>query len=231
MSSPDHDRTRLGAYALGVLDPAEAQEVTAHLSGCPDCRREVVELGQVRPMLDVVPPEAFLDGPPENDLVLQRALRQIRQEVPVRRNWKPVVIGLAAAVALAVAVGGGVLIGRGTATTTVAAPAPTTTLPANARSGQLTDQATGATMKATVVPKAGWVTVNATVSGVAAGTDCLLQVVSRTGTVQLAGSWKVSPQGAREGTTLQGSALIDPKTVASVRVVTTDGKTVVTVPV
>jgi anti-sigma factor RsiW len=227
MSSPEHDRTLLGAYALGVLDQAEAQEVTAHLSTCVDCRREVNALGQVRPLLDTVPPEAFLDGPPENDLVLQRALREIRREAPVRRNWAPAIIGLAAAVAVAVAVGGGVLIGRQTAPTVAAAPA----VPANARTAQVTDPATGASMKVTLVPKAGWVTVNATVSGVAAGTKCLLQVVPRTGDAQLAGSWKVSPQGARDGTTLQGSAIIDPKTVASVRIVTTDGKTVVTVPV
>jgi anti-sigma factor RsiW len=227
MSVPDHDRTLLGAYALGVLDQAEAQEVTAHLSTCADCRREVNELGQVRPLLDTVPPEAFLDGPPDNDMVLQRALREIRREAPARRRWAPAVIGLAAAVALAVAVGGGVLIGRQTAPTVAAAPA----VPANARSGQVTDPATGASMKVTMVPKAGWVTVNATVAGVAAGTKCLLQVVPRTGDAQLAGSWKVSPQGAREGTTLQGSAIVDPTTVAAVRVVTTDGKTVVTVPV
>lgn len=230
MSSPDHDRTLLGAYALGVLDQAEAMEVTAHLSTCVDCQREVNELGQVRPLLDSVPPEAFLDGPPENDLVLQRALREVRREAPARRNWGPAVIGLVAAVALAIAVGGGVLIGRQTASTTVAG-APGPTVPANARTATVTDPATGATMKVTLIPKAGWVTVSATVSGVAAGTKCLLQVVPRTGDAQPAGSWKVSPQGARDGTTLQGSAIVDPAAVQSVRVVTTDGQTVVTVPV
>ena len=230
MSSSDHDRTLLGAYALGVLDQAEAMEVSAHLSTCPDCRREVDELGQVRPLLDAVPPEAFLEGPPENDLVLQRALREVRREAPARRNWAPAIIGLVAAVALAIAIGGGIRIGRQTASTTVAG-APATTLPSNARTASVTDPTTGATMKVTLVPKAGWVTVTATVSGVPAGTKCLLQVVPRTGDAWLAGSWKVSPQGAREGTTLQGSALVDPAAVQSVRVVTAEGKTVVTVPV
>ena len=228
MSSSEHDRIRLGAYALGVLDPAEAREVAEHLSGCLDCRREVDELGEVRPLLDAVPPEAFLDGPPDDDLVLQRTLREVRRQAPARRGWSPAVVGAAAVVALAVAVGGGVLIGRQTAPETVAA---SPTVPANARTATVTDPATGATMKVTLVPKAGWVTVSATVTGVAAGTKCLLQVVPRTGAPQPAGSWKVSPQGARAGTTLQGSALVDPALVASVRIVTTDGRPVVTVPV
>jgi hypothetical protein len=230
MSAAEHDRERLGAYALGVLDPDEAREVSQHIAGCDDCRREVGELASVRPLLDVVPAEAFIDGPPLDDLVLQRTLRQLRAtEVPVRR-FSPVVMGIAAAAALVVVLGGGILIGRQTTSTSVASP-PTSSVPANARIAQVTNSATGASMRVTLIPKAGWVSVTAFVSGVKAGTKCLLQVVPRSGAATLAGSWLVSPQGAKDGTMLQGTALVDPAQVAAVRVVTTDGETVVSVPV
>jgi archaellum component FlaG (FlaF/FlaG flagellin family) len=49
-------------------------------------------------------------------------------------------------------------------------------------------------------------------------------VVGKDGTPVLAGSWLVSAQGAAIGTTLNGSALIDPGQVASVQVVNTAGK-------
>lgn len=42
----------VAGYVLGVLDPVETQHFTAHLAGCPECRREVAELAPVRLQLD-----------------------------------------------------------------------------------------------------------------------------------------------------------------------------------
>jgi len=56
-------------------------------------------------------------------------------------------------------------------------------------------------------------------------------VVPKVGDPVLAGSWRVSKLGEAEGTPLDGTALVDPSAVKSVEVVTTDGKTMVTVPV
>jgi hypothetical protein len=75
-----------------------------------------------------------------------------------------------------------------------------------------------------VLPAAGWVRVNATVADIPAGEKCRLEVVDRDGKAVLAGSWLVSPAAAIKGTTLNGSALVDPAQVASVRVVNTSGK-------
>ncbi|MEU5991426.1 zf-HC2 domain-containing protein [Spirillospora sp. NPDC047418] len=37
-------RLGLGVYAIGRLDGAEADALSAHLSGCPPCRAELAEL-------------------------------------------------------------------------------------------------------------------------------------------------------------------------------------------
>lgn len=227
-----HDRELLGAYALGALDPGEAQQVQQHLAGCPDCRREVAEFADLRRSLDAVPPEAFLDGPPEGgDLLLQRTLRHARTQAPAvqtRRAWSGAAVA-AAVVLVAAVLGGGIVIGRQTAPDNVAAPPPTT-VPANAKRAAFTDPQTGATMDVTVIPKAGWVWVNAEISGLEAGLKCELRVVPREGDALLAGSWLVSEQGERKGTEIQGTALVDPADVKSVDVVTTDGRTMVSVP-
>ncbi|MFD9048100.1 zf-HC2 domain-containing protein, partial [Streptomyces zaomyceticus] len=78
----------LGPYVLGVLDDADARRVEAHTAGCEPCREEVDALREMEAALGEVPPEAFVDGPPEGgDLLLQRTLRQMRAErAGVRRG-------------------------------------------------------------------------------------------------------------------------------------------------
>ncbi len=234
MTAPQHDRDQLGAYALGRLHPDEARAVQAHLAGCLGCRREVDDLAALRRALDEVPPEAFLDGPPDADLLLRRTLRDMAEREPAEAAPRRRALVAAAVVALAL-VGGGFLAGRGTAPSTVAGPTtavPTTaptSLPPNARTGETTDPATGAAMSVRLLPQAGWVRVNATVKGAPQGAECLLRVTPRSGAPVVAGSWLVSELGSREGTTLDGSALVDPAQVASVDVVTTDGAPIVSV--
>ena len=86
-------------------------------------------------------------------------------------------------------------------------------------------------MTVSVLPAAGWVRITATVAGIPAGEQCKLEVVGRTGTAVLAGSWLVSEAGEANGTPLNGSALIDPSEVTAVRVVNTAGKQFVNVTV
>jgi hypothetical protein len=232
MNPVEHDPALLATYALGVLDPGEQAAVQAHLAGCPDCQLEVREYTNLRLALDEVPPEAFMDGPPPTggDLMLQKTLRRIRAEAPPqrRRAWAPMAITVAAAVALVAAVSGGVVIGRQTAPV---AGGPTTSVPADAREARATDPKTGAEMSVMLVPKKGWVSLHADVSGIKAGLNCELRVVPRSGEPVLAGSWRVSEEGEAEGTPLDGAALVDPSAVKSIEVVTTDGKKMVNVPI
>lgn len=233
MAGPAHDRATLGAYAIGALDPVEARMVHEHLSGCLDCQREVNELMMIRRALDQVPPEAFLDGPPEDgDLLLRRTLRRVATEVgPPRRSRTGVF--MAAAVAVVVALGGGVFLGRETAPEKAQAAPPTagTSTPSTSRFAQATDSETGTTMKVAVEPKKGWVWVHATVTGLDEGLECEVYVVDKQGKETLAGSWLVSADGAKNGTRLEGTALVPPDEVSEVLIKQTNGDIMVKVPV
>jgi hypothetical protein len=231
MSGPVHDRAQLGAYALGALDPVEARQVHQHLATCMDCQREVNELMMIRRALDQVPPEAFIDGPPEDgDLLLRRTIRQVRVAAPPRRRMSAG-FAVAAAVAVAVALGGGILLGRETVSgPPVAQQPPTSTLPSNARLAEATDPQTGTTMNVALEPRKGWVWVNANVKGLAEGLRCEMYVVTNDGDDILAGGWLVSKDGSTNGTDLEGTALIPPDQVKAIEIRTQDGQTMVSVP-
>lgn len=231
-----HDRSMLGAYALGVLDAHDAKLVHDHLATCAECRREIADLADLRTMLDDVPPEAFLDGPPDDgELILQRTLRAARAQrpavtmaQPAPRRW-----GLVAASVLIIAgaaLGGGVLIGRQTAPVDSLGQPPVSEAP-NLRRGEATDPRTGARAVVNLAPQAGWVRVNLFATGIPKGERCEIFVVPRTGEPVLVGSWLVSDNGARNGTSLDGAGLIDPTEVVRVDIVNTDGRTFVSVPV
>ncbi len=229
----EHQTEQLGAYVLGVLDPGEELAVQRHLDTCPTCRLEVGELREMEAALGELPPEAFIEGPPDGaDLLLQRTLREMRAEQDSGTRLRRVVWSAAAVVVAAAILTGGALLGRGTAPTgTVAQPAPSASAPAGVTNVTSTDPSTGASMTVALQPAAGWVRLTATVRGVPAGQQCQLVVVAKDGTQRVAGSWLVSAAGGANGTTLTGAALVAPDQVASVQVVNLAGQTFVSVPV
>ncbi|TDW54813.1 anti-sigma factor family protein [Kribbella pratensis] len=225
----EHDRTQLGAYALGALEPGEVAEVDEHLATCAECRAELAELEEMKDFLGEVPPEAFLDGPPEGgDLLLQRTLRAVREsspepavQVPAKRRSSRWLMVAAALVAVAGALGGGVALGRSTA------PEATTEPAAGYREVKTTDTATGATMATTVEPRTGWSWVQVQVKGLKAGDQCLLLVTDSSGKTWTAGSWVVSEKAAKNGSTFGGGVLVPLDKVHSVEIRTLQGKHVV----
>jgi hypothetical protein len=224
MTAVEHDQAQLGAYVLGVLEADEVAEFEAHLAWCAACRHEVAELGEV-------PSEAFVDGPPDGgDLLLQRTLRVVRAAESQRRP-RSFPVGGAAAV-IVVTLGVGIFLGRQTAPDTSAQDRqPATTAPSTPPSGtrniEGSDAEIGARLAVTVTPAAGWVRVHVAVQGVREGERCKLVVVSKQGQQVEAGSWVVSAKGEREGSGIDGAALVPPKDVAAVEVVTMDGRTLV----
>ncbi|MBB5959274.1 anti-sigma-K factor RskA [Saccharothrix tamanrassetensis] len=225
----NHDPQLLGAYVLGVLEEQEVRAVEEHLVACPQCRTELAGLRAVEDAMGDVPPEMLLDGPPEGgDLVLQRTLRRVRAERGGQVRRRRVGLGLVAAAVVAVVLGGGFAVGRSTAPTDVGAVVTPTVDPRTVVATGV-DPETGARMTVQIRPAAGWVRVNAAVAGIAKNEKCKLVVVAKDGTRQEAGSWLVSALGEKEGTNLDGSALVAPEDVAAVEIRDFDGDHIVTV--
>jgi predicted anti-sigma-YlaC factor YlaD len=218
----EHDRTQLGAYALGALEPEEVRQVDEHLATCPECRAELAELEETKQFLGEVPPEAFLDGPPEDgDLLLQRTLRQVRATTPVRKKRSPWLAIAAAVVVVAGALGGGVLIGR---QTVQQADEPA----AGYKRATATDTTTGTKMATTAEPRAGWSWIQVQITGLKAGAECVMLVTDKTGKTWVAGSWVVSEKAARDGSRFGGGVLVPLDQVKSVEIRTVQGQHVVT---
>ncbi|MFV6026574.1 zf-HC2 domain-containing protein [Streptomyces sp. NPDC056264] len=242
MNRQQHEEEELlGPYVLGVLDAADTRRLEAHVNDCAACREEVSALREMEAALGEVPPEAFLDGPPQGgDLLLQRTLRQMRGESTRARNRRGGLIGLAAAATLAgVFWAGTATSGAGDPVALPPSPPPTSTTapatpPPGTRVASATDAASGARMTVRVTPAAAWVRVHAAVTGLPPGERCTLVVVGRDGSRTTAGSWVVgkAPGGAEgKGASLDGSAAVDPADVRAVVVENEEGRTFVTVPV
>jgi hypothetical protein len=219
----------IDAYVAGELTPDQAAQVEQHIAGCEECRQETDTLREMQEFLGEVPPEALLEGYPEDaDLVLQRTLRRMRSESSADRRRSRFLTAAAAVVVAAALVTGGVFVGQSTSggqqPIAGGTQTPTATQPAGVRFASSTDATTGARITVRVTPAAGWVRLNAAVSGIPAGEKCRLIVVSKDGTHESAGSWVVPNKEISEGTTLDGAALIAPNDVKAVLVETTDGK-------
>jgi hypothetical protein len=229
MTGDEHDRGALAGLALNALDADDQASIEEHVAICDQCRQELIELRESVQVLRTLPAEAFLDGPPEGgDLVLQRALRQVRAESDKARVRRRVSLGVAAVLMLVAGALGGALAVRDQEPRQVTFSPPDTEttvapLPEGTRIGSFTDPDTRAAMTVRVIPASGWIRVNAAVSGIPEGEACRLWVVAADGTRHLAGSWLVSADGAAEGTTLDGSALVAPDEVSAVEVENTDG--------
>jgi anti-sigma factor RsiW len=234
MTAPEHDKALVGAYVLGVLSPEEIASTEAHLESCPECRQELDELRLLHAELGEVPPEAFLDGPPEGgDLLLQRTLREVRSISSRQRMWggSLAAAGLVAVVALSI--GAGVLVGHQSSAPSTGVAAPTASpLPPGTKHSANVDPVTGAHLAATVIPLNGWVKLQVQASDIAPGERCKLIVNSKTGKQEQFGGWLVSPNATPgKSITLDGTALMSINDVASVSVVNDKGQVLVNAPV
>jgi hypothetical protein len=247
MTAGAHDAVTLGCYALGVLDAHESLGVEQHLRGCPSCRAQVADFHRIRKVLDEIPREAFLheleleaDLPKPSDLVLQRTLRQIRNESVVpqprvaeprpraspraveeplpepqhakSRRWPGYLA--AAAVAAVVAFGAGAVVMQN--------QAPGTSV-ASTRSGEGTSG--GIKLVAKIAPSSqDRYLVSAQVAGLPAAQKCKLIVVGTDGTKAEAFVWTTSDKPMAN---VQGMVSVSPDKVKSIAVENAEGKSFV----
>jgi anti-sigma factor RsiW len=90
---------RLAERATGPLDPADARELDAHLSGCVACRAELVAFQQAFDLARLPPPaepewRALADLP-------RQSLRELKRDRVGTPIWRAFAAGFAAAAAIA----------------------------------------------------------------------------------------------------------------------------------
>ena len=216
----------LGVYLAGAMEQREGWALESHLGQCGWCTNELRELQQVTALLEGMPPEVLLDGPPDGgDLLLRRTMRQIRKETG-RGRW--VVRGVAAAVMLGVAgLGVGFVYGQQNSPPVIVT-SPGSQLVESALSGRAVDPTTGASMAVALLPTAGWVRLSVDVDGIPPGQRCHLVVVAHDGRRETAFSW-LTGDPSMDGVPLTGSVLVAPEDVAAVEVQSEDGRTYVSV--
>ena len=226
-------RRALGVYLLGAITPADRATVDSHLARCADCRGELGGLASLPGRLASVPaadvtgmaqaeadPAGRGEGPPDLalGLLLGRAAR-LRWQLKWRR--------LAAAAAAAVLAGGGaVAVSRALyppAQQPSATALPWTTLV------QGRDSRTGAAATVSYLAEPWGLQLHVRVSGIPAGTRCVLQVIGPDGREVAAGGWTV-PAG-RPHPWYPASSPFPASAVRGFQVATTAGQTLVSVPV
>jgi hypothetical protein len=189
---PVSEHTDVGAYALGLLEPADRRAFEDHLATCPACAAELAELPGMKDLLTGLGPVPSATEEPTEaevlDLLRRRAADERRHAVDRRRRtrWQIALSAAAAVVLLA----GGVTVGLATASRP---SAPTTSVSLQGKTFSATNPVTHVTGKVGLVAKTWGTMVSLALFHVAGPLDCQIVAVSRTGERQVLGSWLVPP--------------------------------------
>jgi anti-sigma factor RsiW len=222
MITREHDPALLGSYVLGELDEDEWHAMQEYLATCERCRLEVADLEAMHASLGEIPPEALLDGPPDDaDLLLRRVLREVAQESGGSGRRRRGVAALAVVAAAVAVLAGGVSVGR-----LAESSAPGQPSAAGVKSSSSTDAISGAQMNVLAKPVSGGAQLDAQVLGVRAGTECRLYVVGLTGEREYVGGWTMS---ARSSVTIPATSSLDPSAITTVTLETVEGAHLVSV--
>ncbi|MEU0384609.1 zf-HC2 domain-containing protein [Streptomyces chartreusis] len=203
----------VGAYALGVLDEAEAFRFEDHLMECPRCAAEVTEFGPITRQLMLyrratprfVHPMAQ-PGP--------RMLDRLLAEVATRRRAgrRRMLLALAASVVFAVSVPGVAMMAQGSAEEPMRIAA--------------TDARSGVWAQVTVEDKASGSQVELKVKDAAGPRPCHLVIVGRDGSEETATSWH-GPGHDTHPSTMMASSSKHPDETARYEVRSASGEVLV----
>jgi hypothetical protein len=205
----------VAAYALGVLDEAEAFRFEDHLMECPSCTTHVTEFGPVTRQLMLyrrATPRGVHPLAGAGPRLLDGLLAEVAARHRARR--RRALYAVAAAVVLAVA--GPVIAGT-----------------AGGHSGAVrvsaTDERSGVWARVTSADEPWGSQVALEVRDAAGPRSCRLVAVGRDGSEETVTSWTVAPREARPSS-MQGGAALHPDEIAHYEVRTSTGERLVTIP-
>ncbi|MFG2322826.1 zf-HC2 domain-containing protein [Streptomyces sp. NBC_01723] len=205
----------VGAYALGVLDEAEAFRFEDHLMECPRCAAQVTEFGPATRQLMLyrrATPRLVHPLTRPGPRLLDRLLSEVATRH--RAGRRRVLYALAAAVVCAVAAPGAVLY----------ASQGERAVPLSA-----TDERSGVWARITAEEEVWGTDVMLEVKDGAGPRPCRLVAVGRDGTEQTITSWNVPGHDDRPNT-MRGGAALHPDQIARYEVRTAHGEHLVTLP-
>ncbi|MEU9190402.1 zf-HC2 domain-containing protein [Streptomyces sp. NPDC048484] len=205
----------VGAYALGVLDEADAFRFEDHLMECPQCAVQIHELSATTRSL-----RAYAEATPRSVNPMTQAgpglLDRLLDDVGStrrngRRRW---LFAVAAAVVFAVG---------GPAIAVIAGDES-----AGGRTVAATDSGTGVWAEVTTLDRAYGSEVDAKVKHASAHQSCVLVAIDRDGSEQVVLSWTVPGNASPSPDAMKGAAAMHPSDIVRYEVRTTDGKRLVT---
>lgn len=206
----------VGAYALGVLDEAEAFRFEDHLMECPQCAAHVSEFRPAARQLMLyrqATPRSVHPFASPGPRLLDKLLGEVATTRRAgRRRW---LYAVAAAVVLAA---GGPMIAMVTSHGSASQATPFAA----------TDPQTGVWAQITTQDRVWGSQINIEVKDVGGPHPCQLVAFGKDGSEETVTSWMVPPHNG-EATTLQGGAALKAGEISRFEVRTTDGKHLVTV--
>jgi anti-sigma factor RsiW len=204
----------VGAYALGVLDEAEAFRFEDHLMECPQCAAQVTEFGPTTRQMMLyrrATPRTVHPFAGPGPQLLDKLLGEVAvRRRAVRRRW---MFALAASVVIALVGPAVAMMAGGDGEDAVQVTA--------------TDEKSGVWAQVTIENQAWGSDIELKVKDGAGPRDCRLVAVGHDGSEQIVTSWNVPLHDARPNT-VHGAAAWHPEEIARYELRTAEGEHLVT---
>ncbi|WP_340561188.1 zf-HC2 domain-containing protein [Streptomyces sp. GSL17-111] len=232
-ADPHAHHSDVGAYAIGVLDPADAARFEEHLAVCSACGRELEELLGLGPVLA----EYAQDAPDTDTLtarpgpgLLEGLLRDVAATARRRRGRRLALVAAAVVLLVAGPVAGAAWSERDG--TPAQARGAAEVVFADGDKLTATDPGTRVAATVSTVPRAWGTEIAVRLAGVTGPQTCGLVAVGKDGTEQTVTTWSVPAGGYgwEEPHLYVGGAAYDRSEIARFEVRTLDGEHLVTVP-